>query len=80
LTDTSKHDQVLPGYVDWRHGKPGRHPMDYKYRCGFDPEHKSLFECVSHWQTCKSNECQQKAANWADLKEELLRYYWTVRR
>lgn len=35
-----------------------RHPMDLRYRCGFDPLGKKYAECVGHWEGCPTAECQ----------------------
>lgn len=50
-----------------------RQPMDRIYDCGFDPRGKTLKQCVDHWESCGKLQCQAKALNWFDLKNELLR-------
>lgn len=68
----SVRSQRLPHFRTSFDSQAGtRHPLDYKYDCGFDPLGKTLKQCADHWRTCKSAECQTKAQNWADLKDEI---------
>jgi hypothetical protein len=52
-----------------------RHPLDDKYRCGFDPKDKNLRQCVDHWRKCDSESCTRKFHDYQNLKDELLRAY-----
>jgi hypothetical protein len=41
------------------------------YRCGYDPEGKSLAHTAAHWQTCSDKECRAAWNRWLQLRAEL---------
>ncbi len=45
------------------------HPLDRKYRCGFDPKGVSIRQYRLHIANCSHRECRERLVGWLDLSE-----------
>jgi len=45
------------------------HPLDRKFRCGFDPQNVSIKNYRLHISKCKDRDCIDRHLRWLDLME-----------
>ena len=48
---------------------PARHPLDKRFRCGFDPLNVTIKQYRVHISNCQNQDCIERHHRWLDLME-----------
>jgi len=49
--------------------QPARHPLDKRFRCGFDPLNVTIKQYRVHISNCQNQDCIERHHRWLDLME-----------